>query len=82
MLYAPLPLSPPPHLTPVTLSLLPPQLHHATPSPPPSHPITHSSSSYNPSLPPLCRTQRSDYLNSFEFLDKLAENLKAKMAAS
>ncbi|XP_013407452.1 isocitrate dehydrogenase [NADP] cytoplasmic [Lingula anatina] len=29
----------------------------------------------------MANTQRSDYLNTFEFLDKLAENLKAKMSA-
>jgi len=28
----------------------------------------------------MANTQRSDYLNTFEFLDKLADNLKAKLA--
>ena len=27
-----------------------------------------------------CRTTRSDYLNTFEFLDKLAENLSKKQS--
>lgn len=27
------------------------------------------------------KVKRSDYLNTFEFLDKIAENLKAKLAA-
>lgn len=29
----------------------------------------------------LDKVQRSDYLNTFEFLDKIAENLKVKLAA-
>lgn len=27
----------------------------------------------------IAKTQRSDYLNTFEFLDKLAENLRKKL---
>ena len=30
----------------------------------------------------MANVQRSDYLNTFEFLDKLAENLSKKMASS
>lgn len=54
-----------------------------------SHTHTHSKPDYEtrliqtfllfPSPPPLS-TKRSDYLNTFEFLDKLSENLKTKMS--
>lgn len=30
---------------------------------------------------PICSVTRADYLNTFEFLDKLAENLKIKLAS-
>lgn len=32
-------------------------------------------------LCPLLSVQRSDYLNTFEFMDKLAENLEKKQKA-
>lgn len=34
-------------------------------------------------IPPLClrSVTRADYLNTFEFLDKLAENLKMKLSS-
>lgn len=33
-----------------------------------------------PSVVSVCSVTRADYLNTFEFLDKLAENLKIKLA--
>ena len=32
-------------------------------------------------LPSVCSVTRADYLNTFEFLDKLADNLKVKLAS-